>query len=590
MKSNEKHLEMKTFLYVWKLIKYKPLLCFLNTLTWIVFQNTPLIPGLIIKKIFDSLNDKISQDSYLWILCVLLIVVALARSLVMYAGFRFGVLYKFYAGSLLRKNILKIILENPNKNGTSDSLGETLNILRDDTQEVENIFDLINDSIGFMIFGIVSLGILLTIDVKLTLLVFLPLAAVLVIAKAIGQRIESYRRDSRKASARVVGAMGEIFSYAQAIQLASAEKHFLNNLNKLNDHRFKASLKDAVLSQSMRSVFDNTVNIGTGLILLLSSRAISSGEFTVGDFALFIYFLSYVSKATTFIGEFLADFKQAGIAFERMAGAIRGEKPDKLVEHSELYLSEEDSKEEFIIHNKSSLEKLELRGLTHIYESTGGGIHDISFSLKNNSLNVIAGRIGSGKTTLLKTLLGQLPMQKGEIYWNGELVQNPSEFFIPSTASYTSQVPKLFSDTIKNNILLGVKEKDVRLDEIIYSAVLNQDINFMEKGIETRIGPGGVKLSGGQKQRLAVARMYARRSELYVIDDISSALDVDTEIKLWTRLFEKKGATCLAVSNRRMALQRADNIIVLKNGKIEAQGKLEELLENCEEMRRILSL
>jgi ATP-binding cassette subfamily B protein len=112
----------------------------------------------------------------------------------------------------------------------------------------------------------------------------------------------------------------------------------------------------------------------------------------------------------------------------------------------------------------------------------------------------------------------------------------------------------------------------------------------MEKGIETRIGPSGVKLSGGQKQRLAVARMYARRSELYVIDDITSALDVDTEIKLWTRLFERKGATCLAISNRRIALQRADNIIVLKNGKIEAQGKLEELLENCEEMRRIWSL
>jgi ATP-binding cassette subfamily B protein len=565
------------------LIKAAPGWYAANVVLWTLIWILPVIPALITQRYFDELPTVGFNPATL---IAMLLGYGAARLAVMFVAMWNDVNFMFRVSSTLRRNMLERIFDMPGAQSVREASGEIISRFREDVEYVEEATSMTVDLIGTLLFGIIAASVLTAIDAQMTLLVFAPLLFMVVVAERTGTRIRRYRNAARQATEQITGALGEMFGAVQTIKVAGVEEPMIEHFKRLNHERRKMMVRDKVLTAILESVFWNTLSIGTGLILILASGTIGrDGGLTIGEFALFVFFLDYVTDAGWFLGAFIARFKQAGVSFERMFDLMHAEDSDLLVRKRELYLTGEMPDYVTPAHD-ARLEQLEVNGLSFRYPGTGNGIEDIDLALERGSFTVVTGKIGSGKTTLLRSILGLVAPDAGTVSWNGEVIEELDDFLVPPRSAYTPQVPKLFSMSLRENLLLGRDETDEQLDEAIRSAALDRDVDSMPRGLETMVGPLGMRLSGGQVQRTAAARMFVRDPELLVFDDLSSALDVDTEKTLWERLFaEHAESTALVVSHRRPALQRADQIIVLDGGKVVAAGKLADLLETSPEFR-----
>ena len=470
--------------------------------------------------------------------------------------------------TLLQRNAMAGILRGFGRFGLPVTTGDAISRFRDEPPSITmGSMDGIADLVGRGLFAVIGGAVMWRIDPVLTLAAFAPVLLSSVVSDALGSRSARYGREARASTGRLSAFLGELVGASLALRVAGAAPHVVAHLGEIGEvRRRRMSLRDRVFAEVVNSMNFHLVHVGTGAVLLLGADKIRSGAFTVGDFALFVVFLDQLTYLPAEIGRVITELKRTAVSIDRLNALMPGESA-RLGGGAGPHLCAGAAAGGRLSHAstpRTDSQRLDVDGLTCVYPGSGGGMRNVSFALERGSFTVVTGRIGSGKTTLLHALLGLLPHDDGEIRWNGAPVADPATFFVPPRAAFTPQVPRLFSETLRANLVLGRPATDEAVARAVKAAAMERDIATLDHGLDTIVGRRGVKLSGGQVQRSAAARMFLQEAELLVLDDLSSALDVDTEAELWRRLLDRKGeVTCLVVSHSAVALANADQVIAL---------------------------
>ncbi len=559
---------MNVWHLAWRASQHRPRTFWLGWTLFVMFFTFPVAIGWLLGTGFDAVSD--GRSSRVYVIAACIAVLEVARMATIHAGALVWTQAWVHIQTLLRANMLAAQMASggPEAGQPVGSAGEAITHFRDDAEDVAMLVDGILDVSAGVVFTVGASFVLGSIDARAAAVLLIPLAGVALATRALDTRIKLFRAADRAAASAVSGMVGDVMAAATTVKVNDAVDTTIARLQRLVDARRHTAVRDRVLDESVWAFSQGAADVGLGLVLLVSAGAMASGEFAVGDLAVFTAYLGWLSFLPRMVGRMLARRKQAAVAFGRMGGLVADADPRHVVDDRELPIARRDVRVRPVTlrPERVPLDELEVRHLRATYPG-GAGVQDVSFRVRRGSFTVITGEIGSGKSTLLRAILGFAAQAEvsGEVWWNGRPLDDRAAFLVPPNAAFLPQVPQLISDSLADNVALGPVD-DLALATAFELAAVATDIAAMPDGTDTLIGPRGLRLSGGQRQRVATARALVHAPEVVVLDDLSSALDVETELQMWTNL-AAAGMTVIAVSHRAVAFERADQVVRLQGGR-----------------------
>ena len=242
------------------------------------------------------------------------------------------------AAALLRRNMFERILQRPGAKALPSSPGEAISRFRDDVNEIYGFLTWTLDPVGQGVVILFALGVMISINPLITVAVLVPLVAVLVIVNMASKRIQKYRKANQEAIGEVTGLLGEVYGAVLAVKVAGAEENVAAHFQGVNEARRKAALNDVLLTELLGSVSFNAATLGTGLMLLIAAQQMRAGTFTVGDFALFVSYLSWLTVVISMFGNYLTKYRQVQVSMQRTVELMQGAPPETLVRYNPVYL------------------------------------------------------------------------------------------------------------------------------------------------------------------------------------------------------------------------------------------------------------
>ena len=495
-------------------------------------------------------------------LFVLYFIRMLLKYFVQYYGHMVGV----YMQSDMRKDMFKKLQQLPFSFFDDHETGKIMSRMTNDLAEIselahhgpENLF-----MSGMMIIG--SFLYLSTIDLALTLIIFICVPFLLMAALFLRKKMRIAFLESRKSIAKINAALE---SSVSGIRVTKA---FNNSLKE--EEKFEVGDKEFVKARSkaykaMGQFYASTgfiTDVFNVIVLISGGIFLFRGDITFGDYSAFIVSVNlFVNPLTTLI-QFTEQYQNGVTGFIRFLEVI-----------------DEKSEEEKAgaIDIKKVEGEIEFRHVSFGYDQKRMILNDISFKVEKGKTLALVGSSGGGKTTICHLLPNFYHVSKGEILIDGVNINDLTYASLRENIGIVQQDVFLFGGTIYENILYG--RLDATYDEVIEaakSANIYDYVMSLPDGFDTEIGERGVKLSGGQKQRLSIARVFLKNPPILILDEATSALDNTTEILIQKALDRLcHGRTTIVVAHRLTTIKNADNILVIQNGKIAEEGNHDALM------------